>query len=279
MATLGNSCDRGILHVQVGCKRLGPHSWFFGHIISYREINAKVQMQRWNGEVWSVNETCAKLGEKCLQLLSLHYLTGSDTTSFLFGKGKIRALKILKNGLLPNLDTVLGEADIAQEELKTIGESFFCIMYGYPSGTKIGDVRYQMHTKEKQSSRLTSTATNRTEHVPPHSACPLPDSAREVSCKKGPPDIDISEYGWKLKDGIPMPVKSDLPPAPKNLLDVICCSCKAERKVCSSRRCSCCRNQISCTVYCKCESNKQCLNDYGQQAGLDDRDEEENLSD
>ena len=106
-------------------------------------------MQRWNGEVWNVNETCAKLGEKCLQLLSLHYLTGSDTTSFLFGKGKIRALKILKNGLLPNLDTVHGEADIAQEELKTIGESFFCIMYGYPSGTKIGDVRYQMYTKKK----------------------------------------------------------------------------------------------------------------------------------
>ena len=99
--------------------------------------------------MWNVNETCAKLGEKCLQLLSLHYLTGSDTTSFLFGKGKIRALKILKNGLLPNLDTVLGEADTAQEELKTIGESFFCIMYGYPSGTKIGDVRYQMYTKKK----------------------------------------------------------------------------------------------------------------------------------
>ena len=56
----------------------------------YRQkFQATVQMQQWDGAVWDINATCAELGPKCLQIMGMHYLTGSDTTSYLYGKGKV----------------------------------------------------------------------------------------------------------------------------------------------------------------------------------------------
>ena len=61
-------------------------------------IQATVQMERWDGVVWDINATCAQLGHNCLQIMGMHYLTGSDTTSFLYGKGKVSALTTLTSG-------------------------------------------------------------------------------------------------------------------------------------------------------------------------------------
>ena len=47
----------------------------------------QMQMERWDGAVLNINQTCTKLGSKCLQLLGMHALTGCDTTSFPFIKG------------------------------------------------------------------------------------------------------------------------------------------------------------------------------------------------
>ena len=63
-----------------------------------------VQMKKWNGVVLDINATCASLGEAlCSQLLGAHALSGCDTVSFPFGKGKISALKILSAGNFPGL--------------------------------------------------------------------------------------------------------------------------------------------------------------------------------
>ena len=55
-------------------------------------IKATIQMGNWEGRVLCVKSTCKYLGANCLQLLDLHYLTGSDVISYLCGKGKISAL-------------------------------------------------------------------------------------------------------------------------------------------------------------------------------------------
>ena len=65
-------------------------------------------------EPFDINATCAQLGPKCLQILGMHYITGSDTTSYLYGKGKVSALRLktLKAGDFPGLYSVfcLGRA-------------------------------------------------------------------------------------------------------------------------------------------------------------------------
>ena len=56
-----------------------------------------VQMEKWDGVVLDVNATCAHLGSTvCSQLLGAHAITGCDTVSYPFGKGKASMLKTVK---------------------------------------------------------------------------------------------------------------------------------------------------------------------------------------
>ena len=85
-----------------------------------------VQMEKWDGVVLDVNATCAHLGSTvCSQLLGAHAITGCDTVSYPFGKGKASMLKTLKEGDFPGLFDVLGEEGASQEYLTAVGEQFF----------------------------------------------------------------------------------------------------------------------------------------------------------
>lgn len=67
-------------------------------------VAAKIQMQKWNGDVLDINTTVQRLGpRKCSQLLGIHALSGCDTVSYPFGKGKLSALKLLQIDI-PGLD-------------------------------------------------------------------------------------------------------------------------------------------------------------------------------
>ena len=58
-----------------------------------------VQMEKWDGVVLDVNATCANLGSTvCSQQHGAHAITGCDTVSYPFGKGKASMLKTLKEG-------------------------------------------------------------------------------------------------------------------------------------------------------------------------------------
>ena len=75
----------------------------------------------------------------------------------------------------------------------------------------------------------------------------------KVADKSDPPDVQLTDFGWELKEHEhAMPAISREPAAPSKLVDVVSCSCKAEGKVCSGR---CCygSNGMWCTSYCVCE--------------------------
>ena len=56
---------------------------------SRMRVVANIQMEKWNGDVLDINETVQRLGpRKCSQLLGIHALSGCDTVSYPFGKGK-----------------------------------------------------------------------------------------------------------------------------------------------------------------------------------------------
>ena len=58
--------------------------------------------------------------------------------------------------------------------------------------------------------------------------------------------------------GVVTPSVSNAPVAPQGLLDVLSCSCSAEQKACSEKRCSCHSAGLSCTEYCYCEGGDAC---------------------
>ena len=70
---------------------------------------------------------------------------------------------------------------------------------------------------------------------------------------------DIRRFGWDVKEGwVVTPSVSNAPVAPRGLQDVVSCSCSAERKACSEKRCSCHSAGLSCTEYCYCEGGYAC---------------------
>ena len=68
-----------------------------------------------------------------------------------------------------------------------------------------------------------------------------------------------------------IPVKTDLPPASQELLQVIRCSCKTD---CSSLRCTCKKHDIECSFACINCKGSECANSF--QVECDDDEDDEN---
>ena len=73
-------------------------------------------MERWDGSLFDINAICADLGQKCLQLLCMHALSGCDTTSYPYGKGNVNTLNIMVSGIYKCL-AIKGENDTTHTEL------------------------------------------------------------------------------------------------------------------------------------------------------------------
>ena len=95
-----------------------------------------------------MNATCSQLDSKCLQILGMHYITGSDTPSYLYGKGKVSALKTLIAGDFPGLYSASGELDATHTQLMEVGQAFFCPLYGQQQGTTMSEARYHIYTQK-----------------------------------------------------------------------------------------------------------------------------------
>ena len=108
-------------------------------------LQCKVQMERWDGTVLDINATCADLGEKCLQLLGMHALSGCDTISYPYGKGKISALNTLLTGDFPALAHELGEVEATHTDLMEAAQTYFGALYHQPSGTSMENENHKNH--------------------------------------------------------------------------------------------------------------------------------------
>ncbi len=73
-----------------------------------------------------IHATVVKLGDKCGQLPGMRALSGCDTVSYTYGKGKTSALKVLMNNDIDGL----GEPDISQGQLKATDGAFVLALYG-----------------------------------------------------------------------------------------------------------------------------------------------------
>ncbi|MCG7883058.1 MAG: hypothetical protein JAY96_15870 [Candidatus Thiodiazotropha endolucinida] len=231
--------------------------------VNRANLQCKVQMERWDGSVLDINATCAGLGQKCLQLPAMHALSGCDTTSYPYGKGKVTALNTMTSGDYPGL-AIIGDVGTTRPDLMTAAMPFFIALYGQPQGTSMESVRFTLFTKKKRNPKVMSlppTSANLMQHIlRAHLQVMLWKAA---NCN-GPPDEskDITQFGWEFRDEIPIPVIAEGDPAPPELLDVIRCQCKAQGKKCSTEACGCHKQHLSCTTFCNCRGSEDCLNQY-----------------
>ena len=134
--------------------------------VNRADLQCKVQMERWDGSVLDINATCAYLGQKCLQLPGMHALSGCDTTSYPYGKGKITALNTMISGDYPGLAT-LGDIGRTHQDLMDATLPFFVALYGQPPRTSMESARFSLFTKKKKNPKvmaLPPTSANLLQH-------------------------------------------------------------------------------------------------------------------
>ena len=60
-----------------------------------KNLSCKVLIEKWDHTYQEIKKTVTKLGVKCENILAVHALSGCDTVSFLFGRGKKKAVNVL----------------------------------------------------------------------------------------------------------------------------------------------------------------------------------------
>ena len=183
--------------------------WFWKH-----QPPAEITMKRFDGRTISINASAEKLGAKCLELLPLHALTGCDTVSYPFGKGKVTALKMLLNPTCPRLDHVIGEHAASEADILESGGLVFSLLYGAKPGTKMNQIRYDLFKKKKDAPMNIKTLPPTDQSLAYHvKRAHLQALIWKAADQQSPPVVDINQFGWEMKDGTPHPIASNAPPS------------------------------------------------------------------
>ena len=170
----------------------------------------------------------------------MHALSGCDPVSYPYGKGKKSALKVLMNNDIDGLQYVLGEPDIIQGQLKATAGAFFLALYGQKKTDSLNSARYKMYMSRKKPpplKKLPPTDNNLQLHV---LRAHLQMMLWKAADQRHPPvdARDIRRFGWDVKEGgVVTPSVSNAPVAPQGLLDVVSCSCSAEREAVQLSQC------------------------------------------
>ena len=67
------------------------------HWLHKHRPNSHVTLGKFDGQIIDINVSSEMLGDPCANLLAMHALTGCDSVSYPSGKGKVGAIKILKD--------------------------------------------------------------------------------------------------------------------------------------------------------------------------------------
>ena len=180
-------------------------------------------------------------------IMILHSITGSDTTSALFMKGKLKAIDVFEKDKDYNILDPFQTPGSTHEDIQASGEAFLLKLYGGEKAASLDSLRYIMYKRLVSKTRLTSGF--KLETLPPTSAAAKFHSFRAYHTVQQWLGNDLSPllWGWKLSNsGQLVPVETDKPVAPDSLLRMISCGCKTG----CGRSCGCRKNGLSCSVMC-----------------------------
>ena len=192
---------------------------------------------------WKLKDDIAK------GLLPFHAVTGSDTTSFLYGHTKRTTLSAYMDH--PTLLSSLGNDPITEESLSEV-ERFVCLVYNVPEAMTMDKARAILFTRGVAQQRLPPTSDASKHHIMRAHLQALIWLKAIEPCPTIP---NPSECGWQLVNGQLQPVLLTSEPVPESCINLISCGC-IEMFV--TRRCGCCKAEMPYTGLCKC--SKQCFN-------------------
>ena len=224
----------------------------------------------------NVRDCVTAVGKKKSQgLVGLHNFSGADWGGKLSGKTK--KTWINKYVDLNEDDPIIGSfrelgtiqlpqsTDCTQysHQVKFL-VSFLCSVYSSNGPKTLSGLRwYLFQTKSLDGEHLPPTDSSFLPHLlRVNFICMRDKSYTNVLVKL--PSLD--ENGWKQQGDTFVPVMSLGLPAPKAILQLQKCSCKTG---CSTSRCSCAKNSLPCTSFCKCFAT-HCENSHNRPTIEDD---------
>ncbi|XP_065198086.1 uncharacterized protein LOC135829615 [Sycon ciliatum] len=228
----------------------------------------------------NVNAASNKLGQEVSSALpGFHAFTGCDTTSAFAGRGKKAAFKLLCSDkpvsvLARSAFVAVGNKfeALPAEHIATL-EKYTCMLYNATQCSSVNDARYQLFcTRSLQSSQLPPCRDAFLRH------CSRANYQAGVwrRCLVASPVDILSAHqdgqGWQLRsDGCLTIDWTDLPPAPRSILEFLRCGCKTG---CSGGSCSCRRHALPCTDACGCRHNSPvaCTNCMEELAACENED-------
>ena len=141
-------------------------------------------------------------------------------------------------------------------------------MYNQVPGTSMEIARFNLFTKTKSLKvmALPPTSANLLKHALRAHLQIMQIMLWKAADQQAPPAVsaNITDFGWEVQNGIPVPVMATGEPAPPEFVDVIRCQCRVEGKECSTVLCSCHKEHLTCTSYCNCHGEDECCNPYTQ---------------
>ena len=98
------------------------------YFIWYYKPLAYISMRKYNGKIIDITATVAKLGNKCSDILPVHALSGCDTVSYPYGKGKVSVINLM---LKLDLDlSVFADSNSEEGKWMAAGICFLSLLYG-----------------------------------------------------------------------------------------------------------------------------------------------------
>ena len=133
------------------------------------------------------------------------------------------------------------------------------LMYGGVKSDRPGHLRYVKYMQNAATSQKGAQQS----FLPPTSAAANFHTFRayyqiqEWKSLKSPMTLDPLDWGCEGVKGLLLPVLTDMPAAPEDLLKVVRCNCKTG---CASTLCTCRKHGLVCTAACGRCRGKTCVN-------------------
>ena len=208
-----------------------------------------------------IKDVRAQIDQHLLNILLFAYAwTGCDTTSTVFGKGKVTSMKNCMK--LPSTTTSLfSNRDTGVDVIKAAGISIMTEMCGGGDDVTLGKLRYRAYNKQVLTGKLSP------ERLPPTKGA-VEQHALRVHAQicdwiaLVTQDVDPIGRGWELQEASNtlIPVMTNMQMAPDGLIKTVFCNCKFGERQCMSNICSCRKNGLKCISACGICEGKECCN-------------------
>jgi len=161
--------------------------------------------------------------------------------------GKGVTLRLLrKDELFMKQAVIFTDQHSTKEDVVQAGDKAIVCMYKGKPDDDLDGLRYRLFNQKVAKS--TKWVHPRT--LPPTEAAMMYHSLlvyHQVQVWIGRTNMDPLEWGWKNNQGKLVPIMTHLPPARKDLLEVVACNCK---RGCLSLQCTCRKHGLPCTLRC-----------------------------